>query len=111
MSRPSEHVRIHPTPTLRTLPTQELHPVVVLLSLMLWSALWGVTGMVLAVPLTAVLRIHLTHIDHPLPRLLLRLLDGGTVVEDEPRASDADVDDELHRDDDVADERRSLLPA
>ena len=68
-------------------------------------------ALVLAVPLTAVLRIHLTHIDHPLPRLLLRLLDGGTVVEDEPRASDADVDDELHRDDDVADERRSLLPA
>ena len=44
---------------------------------MLWGTLWGVPGLVLAVPLTAVLRIHLAHIDHPLPRLLLRLLDGG----------------------------------
>lgn len=55
----------------------ELHPVTVLLSLMLWGALWGIPGLILAVPLTAVLKIHLAHIDHPLPRLLLRLLDGG----------------------------------
>ena len=27
-------------------------------------------------PLTAVLKIHLQHIDHPLPRMILRLLDG-----------------------------------
>ncbi|EOD31552.1 hypothetical protein EMIHUDRAFT_456279 [Emiliania huxleyi CCMP1516] len=33
--------------------TLRLHPVVVLLSLMTWAALWGVTGMVLAVPITA----------------------------------------------------------
>ena len=58
----------------------ELHPVIVLLSLMLWSALWGVTGLVLAVPLTAVMRIHLSHIDHPLPRLILRILDGGAAA-------------------------------
>ena len=58
----------------------ELHPVIVLLSLMLWSALWGITGLVLAVPLTAVLRIHLAHVDHPLPRLILRILDGGAAA-------------------------------
>ena len=43
----------------------ELAPVVVLCSLMLWGAVWGVTGMLLAVPITAVLRIYLLHIDHP----------------------------------------------
>jgi len=58
----------------------DLHPVIVLLSLMLWSALWGVTGLVLAVPLTAVLRIHIAHVDHPLARLLLRILDGGAAA-------------------------------
>ena len=47
--------------------------VVVLLSLMLWGTLWGVPGLVLAVPLTAVLRIHLASIDHPLPRCLYDL--------------------------------------
>lgn len=57
--------------------SMSLHPVIVLLSLVVWSAIWGVTGMVLAVPLTAVMRIHLSHIDHPLTRMLLRVLDGG----------------------------------
>jgi len=35
----------------------ELHPVAVLLSLMVWGALWGVVGMLLATPITAVLKI------------------------------------------------------
>ena len=35
----------------------ELHPVVILLSLMIWGALWGIVGMFLATPLTAILRI------------------------------------------------------
>ena len=46
--------------------SMEMHPVVVLCSLMVWGSVWGITGMVLAVPMTAVLRIHLSHIDHPL---------------------------------------------
>lgn len=63
----------------------ELHPVIVLLSLMMWSALWGVTGLVLAVPLTAIMRIHLAHVDHPLPRLMLRILEGNGSVGRRPR--------------------------
>jgi AI-2 transport protein TqsA len=35
----------------------ELHPIVVLLSLAFWGLLWGIIGMVLAVPITAVVRI------------------------------------------------------
>tara|TARA_B110001452_G_scaffold213023_1_gene183705 strand:- start:156 stop:1592 length:1437 start_codon:yes stop_codon:yes gene_type:complete len=57
--------------------SMEMHPVVVLCSLMLWGSVWGITGMVLAVPITAVLRIHLSHIDHPLFRYLASLLAGG----------------------------------
>lgn len=34
-----------------------LHPVVVLLSLLLWGFLWGIPGMLLAVPIKAVLKI------------------------------------------------------
>jgi len=60
----------------------ELHPVVVLFSLMLWGAVWGVTGMILAVPITAVLRIHLTHIDHPLPQYLAAVLVGKSMSAD-----------------------------
>lgn len=35
----------------------ELHPVTVLLALALWYALWGMSGAILAIPITAVLRI------------------------------------------------------
>lgn len=35
----------------------ELHPITVLLALILWGMLWGVPGMVLATPITAVLKI------------------------------------------------------
>ena len=37
--------------------TLQLHPVTVLLSLLLWGSVWGITGMVLAIPITAVARI------------------------------------------------------
>jgi hypothetical protein len=57
--------------------TLNLHPVTVLLSLLMWGAVWGVTGMVLAVPITAVLRIRLSHIQHPLPQFAAAVLVGG----------------------------------
>ena len=53
-----------------------LHPVSVLLSIMIFGSVWGVTGMILAVPLTAVMRIHLQAIDHPMPRYAARVLAG-----------------------------------
>ena len=42
----------------------------------LWGLLWGVTGMVMAVPMTAVLRIYLENIDHPTPRYVAQMLAG-----------------------------------
>lgn len=35
----------------------ELHPVAILVALMVWGVLWGVVGMLLATPITAVMRI------------------------------------------------------
>lgn len=51
-----------------------LHPVVVLLSLLLWGFLWGVPGMLLAVPITAVLKIAFER--HDITQPLARLLEG-----------------------------------
>jgi AI-2 transport protein TqsA len=45
----------------------DLHPVSVLLSLMIWGALWGVVGMLLAVPLTASLKMLLERTDLTAP--------------------------------------------
>lgn len=37
--------------------SMHLHPVVVMMSLIVWSVIWGVVGMFLAVPLTAIIRL------------------------------------------------------
>lgn len=44
-----------------------LHPITVLLSLVFWGMLWGVPGMLLAAPITAVMRIVLDRIDATRP--------------------------------------------
>jgi len=53
-----------------------LQPVALMLAIMIWGSVWGLTGMILAVPMTAVLRIHLSHIEHPLTRYVASALDG-----------------------------------
>ena len=35
----------------------DLHPVTILLALMIWGAIWGIVGMLLATPITAVMKI------------------------------------------------------
>jgi AI-2 transport protein TqsA len=40
-----------------------ISPLVIMVSLMLWSWLWGVSGALLAVPMTVLLAITLSHID------------------------------------------------
>ena len=53
-----------------------LHPVIVLLAILLYGSVWGITGMVMAIPLTAVLRIVLSSIEHPLPLHIAAFLAG-----------------------------------
>lgn len=50
----------------------DLHPVVVLLALSVWGMLWGIMGMFLSVPITAVIRIVLLQFDtlRPIGNLL-----------------------------------------
>jgi len=52
----------------------ELHPITVLLALMLWGAIWGFVGMLLAVPITAALKILLMRVDRT--RSIARLMGG-----------------------------------
>ncbi len=54
----------------------DLSPVAILLAILIYGSVWGITGMVLAIPLTAVLRIYLEHMHHPVPKMLARLLSG-----------------------------------
>lgn len=52
----------------------DLHPITILLSLMFWGLIWGIAGMFLAVPITAVLKIVLDR--HPLTRQFSEVLAG-----------------------------------
>ena len=52
----------------------DLHPIVILISLIFWSMIWGVPGAFLATPMTAVIRIVLEKI--PTTRPLAELLAG-----------------------------------
>lgn len=57
----------------------ELHPVTVLLALAFWGLLWGIVGMVLAVPIVAAMRIVFSHFSstRPLAELLAGRLPGA----------------------------------
>ena len=52
----------------------DLHPVTILLALMVWGALWGIVGMLLATPITAVMKMLFERID--LTRPLAGLMAG-----------------------------------
>ena len=57
----------------------KLHPVVCLVSMSIWGFLWGCPGLILAVPITAVCRIYLRALDHPLAAGFAGLLDGRSL--------------------------------
>ncbi len=65
----------------------ELHPVTILLALVVWGILWGIPGMLLATPITAVIRIFLAEL--PLTKPLADLMGGvvpGGAEPDEPES-------------------------
>lgn len=45
----------------------DLHPVTVLLALIIWGLIWGIVGMFLAVPITAIIRLILDRLDTTRP--------------------------------------------
>ena len=52
--------------------SMDLHPITILLFLMFWGLVWGLPGMFLAVPITAILKIVLSRLEptHGLSELL-----------------------------------------
>lgn len=54
--------------------SMNLHPITILIFLMFWGMVWGIPGMFLAVPMTAILKIVLEHFDAT--RTFADLLEG-----------------------------------
>ena len=67
----------------------DLHPITVLLSLIFWGMLWGIPGMLLAAPITSVLKILSENLEitAPVARLLSGKLGAKQKVEDPPSES------------------------
>eukprot|EP00727_Mastigamoeba_balamuthi_P005198 m51a1_g14677 hypothetical protein (650) ;mRNA; r:54014-57079 len=57
----------------------DLHPIVILCALVFWTAVWGAVGAIMSVPLTAVIRLALANIDHPICQNLASLLSENIV--------------------------------
>ena len=55
----------------------DLHPIAILISLIFWGMLWGIVGMLLATPITAILKLFLAKFDgsRPVAELLAGRLD------------------------------------
>lgn len=66
----------------------ELHPITILLALIFWGMLWGIPGMFLAMPVTAVLRVFLDQLDltRPAARLMAGHLGQAPVIAPPPAA-------------------------
>jgi AI-2 transport protein TqsA len=66
--------------------TMELHPITVLATLIFWGMLWGLVGVVLAVPITAVMRIWFLRFDYtrPIANLMAGRSPGGRRPPPEP---------------------------
>ena len=53
----------------------KLHPVTIILSLIFWGMLWGIIGVLLAVPITAIIKISFEKFESTIP--FARLLEGN----------------------------------
>ncbi|MBA4251132.1 MAG: hypothetical protein C0425_11240 [Chlorobiaceae bacterium] len=52
-----------------------LNPIVILLSVLIWGYVWGIVGMLLAVPLTAIIKIIISYSDSENSRFISDLMD------------------------------------
>jgi AI-2 transport protein TqsA len=57
-----------------------LHPITIILSLIFWGMIWGIIGVLLAAPLTAIIRVSLERFDST--RQIARLLEGKVHLQD-----------------------------
>lgn len=54
----------------------------VLVALVLWGSIWGVQGAVLSVPLLAAMKVALEEADHPMAKMLLRVVRESASIDD-----------------------------
>jgi len=73
-----------------------ISPLVVMLSLVLWGAIWGIVGMFLCVPITVILIIIFAQFDNTRPMAIL-LSANGKVISADPESREDLRDEVSHR--------------
>jgi predicted PurR-regulated permease PerM len=56
-----------------------LNPLMILISVLIWGYIWGIVGMFLAIPLTAILRIILSNLEGENVKFIADLMDDNDV--------------------------------
>ncbi len=76
--------------------TLDLHPVALLLALIVWGTIWGVIGMLLATPITAILKIifERMEITAPLAEMLAGRLSGENGDDPRPEEEEAGIEED-----------------
>ena len=69
----------------------------VLVALVLWGSIWGLQGAVLSVPLLAATKIALEEADHPMAKMILRIIRESAAVDDSVEQGKSRKDRKLQR--------------
>lgn len=59
----------------------------VLVALVLWGSIWGIQGAILSVPLLAAMKVALEDTDHPMAKMILRIVRESASIDDSLEAS------------------------
>jgi predicted PurR-regulated permease PerM len=62
-------------------------PLSILAALVIWSALWGLMGAIFSVPLLGVMKILLSHTNHPMAKYVIMLIREDATVDEQAEAS------------------------
>ena len=54
-------------------------PLSILAALVIWSAMWGLMGAIFSVPLLGIMKILLTHTNHPMAKYVIMLIREGAL--------------------------------
>ena len=69
----------------------------VLVALVLWGSIWGLQGVVLSMPLLAATKIALEEADHPMAKMILRIIRESAAVDDSVEQGKSRKDRKLQR--------------
>merc|ERR1712028_276839 len=66
-------------------------PLSILAALVIWSAMWGLMGAIFSVPLLGIMKILLTHTNHPMAKYVIMLIREDATVDEQEQSEKAAI--------------------